>query len=99
MIDSGSSAAHAGARKRARPGKGLARGSRTRAPSRREAGTPESALCKLKLTMDDRILCSSGERARRTAAPEGLKRPPEDTKWISQIARGRTALEFPANNH
>ncbi len=50
-IDTGSSAAHAGARRRARPGKGLARGSNTRTPSRTEAGTPESALCKLKLTI------------------------------------------------
>ncbi len=87
MIDIGSSAAHAGARSRASRGKGLARGRRTRAPSRTEAGTPESALCKLKLTITIRSCVRVVNEHAGPPHPRAM-RPPEGTKWISQIAAG-----------
>ena len=94
-IDKGSSAAHAGARNRARPGKGLARGRRTRTPSRMEAGTPDSALCKLKLTIRSDLCFVVNEHAGppRPRAFTGRQRARVD----QSDRRGGTALEFPVS--
>ena len=71
MIDTGRSTAHAGARSRVSRGEGFGARKHDERAFEHRSGHPRKRTVQAQADHDDPILCSSGERARRTAAPKG----------------------------